>query len=243
METAGSEQRRYFFLHIMKTAGTTFAPQIQANFADEELYPRRQPVRRPEEYWKVAEVRALTPERIAGTRMFHGHFPYFVAGLVGADTTMTLLRDPVERTISHINHCARHHKGNEHRTAESLYDDPWFHPLLFRNYQVKQFALTDEDQPKAHNEVLVIDEDRLAMAVANLDKVTLFGLTDRYAEFLTEVEARFGWTINPGDPLQVAPHRLEVSDALRRRIAEDNQFDIEFYEHARRRYELDHPRP
>ena len=63
----------------------------------------------------------------------------------------------------------------------------------------------------------------------------MFGLTDRYADFLAEVVSRFGWVISPGERLEVAPHRLEVSDALRRRIVEDNRYDIEFYERARER--------
>lgn len=222
-------------MHIMKTAGTSFARQINANFAVDEIYPAPTAERAMDEYWKVSEVRALGPDRRAGIRIFHGHFPLLVADLVGADTIVTLVRDPVERVISHLRHCERHYVGHHGRPLEAIYEDGWLHPHFFRNYQVKQFAMVPEDQPEAHNEVIDVDERRLEVARANLDRVAVLGLTERYPQFLREVVERFGWTPVRGLRLQASPGSAEVPEALRSRIREDNQADLAFYEDARER--------
>lgn len=236
---AGDDGPTFFFQHIMKTAGTSFAHQIVANFGGDELFPdpAAPAGKRRDQYWQIAEVRALDPDRIGRVRMFHGHFPFLVASMVGADTTLTLLRDPIERTISHMRHCERHFPAHRGRSWEAIYDDAWLHPLFFRNYQVKQFALTADDRPEAHNEDIVLDAGRLDIAISNLEQVTVLGLTDRYGDFLDEVRRRFGWTISTRGRQQVSPGSVDVPGALRARIEADNQMDIEFYEHVKALYE------
>ena len=223
-----------FFMHIMKTAGTSFATHLVDHFPPEELYPdptTEASVRR-EQYWKIAPVRAVDPATLARVRVYHGHFPFLFGELVGADETLTLLRDPVERTLSHIHHCERHFPQHRGKPPEQIYTDDWHHPLLFRNYQVKQFALTAADRPKAHNEVIEVDADRLALAQENLASVAVLGLTDRYDEFLDQVAARYGWEVRQRPRLQVGEGAAEVPDSLRDRIAEDSAMDVAFYEHA-----------
>lgn len=226
---------RFFFQHIMKTAGTSFAQHFAGNFAPEEIYPSPQTPaeQRREQYWKIAPVRALGTEGLRGVRMVHGHLPLFVADLVDADISLTILRDPIERTISHMRHCRRHFPQHRGKSLDAIYDDGWLYPLFFRNYQVKQFSLTDADAPKAHNEDIVIDDERLRVAIERLERVDVFGLTDRYDEFVDEVRHRFGWTFRGGrHRLQTSPGPIEISRTLRARIVADNRVDVDFYEYA-----------
>jgi hypothetical protein len=227
--------RTFFFQHIMKTAGTSFVQHLVVNFDEEETYPFRSGTweEQREQYWLIAPLRDVPAERRERVRLFHGHLPFLVGDLVGADVRMTIVRDPVERVISHIAHCRRQHIVHQDRPLEAVYEDGWLHPHFFRNYQVKQFALTIEDDPKAHNEVITIDDARLQIAVANLQRVDVLGLTDRYDEFLADVVARFGWSLGRGQRLQVRPDPVSVSAAFRAQIEADNQADLEFYEAAR----------
>ena len=80
-----------------------------------------------------------------------------------------------------------------------------------------------------------VDAARLAVAKENLAEVDIVGLTESYDDFLDEVEARFGWTVARDTRTNVTPAsaRRPVSQALRRRIAEDNATDVELYEHAK----------
>lgn len=229
------DDRTFFFQHIMKTAGTSFAQHLVANFRGEQIYPFPDGTQEEHrvQYWQIAPLREVSPERRARIRLFHGHLPFLVGDLVDADVRLTIVRDPVERVISHLAHCGRHHADQRWRPLEAVYEDGWLHPLFFRNYQVKQFALTIEDNPVAHNEDIVIDDARLRIGLANLQRVDVLGLTDHYDDFLRDVVTRFGWTVGEDRRLQVRPGPVTVSSALRARIEADNQADLEFYEAAR----------
>jgi hypothetical protein len=226
--------RTFFFLHVMKTAGTSFVQHLPNNFAPSAIYPSPDtPVAlRREQYWEIDALHRLDPRIRDRIQIFHGHLPFLVADMVGADTVLTILREPVERTISHIRHCRRHFPKHRGRPLEEVYEDPWLHPLFFRNYQVKQFALTPADRPKAHNEDILLGEERLEPALRNLERVTVLGLTHRYDEFCRSITDRFGWRLTDGERLQVAPAEMRVTKALRARIEADNQLDLAFYEQA-----------
>ena len=52
----------------------------------------------------------LPASRRARIRVFCGHFPFVAVELLGEEvTTITILRDPVERTLSFLRRGSRHH--------------------------------------------------------------------------------------------------------------------------------------
>lgn len=227
----------FFFMHVMKTGGTSFSQHVAASFAPHEVFPPKSGPRRAEQYWKVEEVARLTAEERAPVRVFSGHYPFVVADMVGADVTMTILREPVDRVISHLRHCRRHFDRHRGKPLEEIYDDPWHHPHLFRDYQVKQLAFTAADAPKGHIDVLDVDEVRFAEAARNLQRLTVLGLTDDLGSMRAEVADRFGWDVHHDARLQTSPGPARVPAALRRRIEADSAADVAFYDLARSRHE------
>ena len=68
------------------------------------------------------------------------------------------------------------------------------------------------------------------------DRIDVFGLQERFDEFCADISIRFGWDL--GVPrFANRTQRAPVSDALRKRIAEDNAFDRELYDFARQLWE------
>ncbi len=68
----------------------------------------------------VADVNKLDGE----LRIVLGHVPYAVRSLLTKDyVAMTLLRDPVDRTISYLKHCRRYHIEHMAQTLEQIYED------------------------------------------------------------------------------------------------------------------------
>jgi Sulfotransferase family len=230
---------RLFFVHLMKTGGTTLRYSLIAHFQPGEVYPnRRQDPDNFVAYTDVSYLLGLPEDRVRVIRAYSGHFPYAAVQLMpGPFVTLTVLRDPVERTISYLKQC-RDREEFRGLPLEQIYDDPWQHPLSV-NYQARVFALTSDDHPLAVMNPVVIDDRRLAIAKANLAEIDMLGLHESYDEFTARVSERFGW---PYEPLP--QHRVgasgDASASLRRRIAEDNAADIEFYEYAR---ELSQRRP
>jgi hypothetical protein len=222
----------YFFIHVMKTGGTTFRWHVNHNFGPDERYPDLSVD--PDPYLAKLSMQHLLSqpaERLDRIRIFTGHLPSVtVEHLDRPLTTMTLLRDPVERTISHLKQIEA--VGPVRRSLEEVYEDPDVYLPLIRDHQARMFAFAPSDDIDGYYSLsLVIDDARFERACENLDRIDLVGFQDRYAEFEAALVDRYGWTLAPVDRLRTS-EPVEVSDAFRRRIADDNQADVEFYRYA-----------
>ncbi|NND67731.1 MAG: sulfotransferase family 2 domain-containing protein [Halioglobus sp.] len=140
---------KFLFIHVMKAGGTSFTDVINQNFAPGERYPsahlgdETNPFRKMEAYLYVPGIIGVvnsTPERY---RIVCGHVPYAIRSLLDADyVAITVLRDPVARTISYLKHCRRYHNEHEGLSLEEIYEDDWFHASFINNYQTKLFSMT-----------------------------------------------------------------------------------------------------
>lgn len=227
----------FFFLHIMKTAGGTFTWDIRANFDDTQVYPdRRADGADPDKYLATTSVDyllGLSADRHRSISVYTGHFPFVVTELLDRElTTLTVLRDPVERTISHLRHRRDRVPGYRDQPLEAIYEDPVFFRCNLQNHQAKMFAFTPNDRPRTYLDELDVDDARLERAKANLGSVDLVGLTEEFGRFRHEVAARLGWSTGRAKPVHVSDDQSDVARALRKRIAADNEADLELYRFA-----------
>jgi Sulfotransferase family len=232
---------RFFFVHVMKTGGTTMWVHARRSFAADALYPdpRVDPVGPFEAYMNINYLTSLDPSRSARIRCYMGHFPFMVTDALGGGfITMSILRHPVERTVSFLKHWRTLDPRRQHRSLAQLYAAPRVRKLFATNHQTRMFALRPEDRPDSFLEWIAIDEERLELAKANLDRVDLLGIHEHYDHFLAQLRDRYRWQI-PMRTKKLASAAEDVSDTLRRRILSDNAADIELYEHARARVELE----
>jgi hypothetical protein len=243
MEVGGSRastpgEPRFFFVKVMKTGGGTFLRHILANFERDEVYPYRE----FDPDMQIANIgidylTGLPPERRARIRVYTGHFPFVAAELVGGElVTLTILRDPIERTVSYLKHCKLYHEHHRALALEEIYEDPFNFPALIRNHQAKLFAMTPDDEPESYLDIIEIDDRRLEVAKANLERVDVLGLPERFPEHLEAMSRRYAWRVGEVDDRHVSDDS-KISDSFRRRIAEDNAADLDFYEHARQVWE------
>jgi len=260
--------RRYLFIHVMKTGGTSLALHLLKEFEPQAVYPDASLDRRgPDDfapYASVSDLEALSPARRAEIRVYAGHFPYVARDLIGPDAeTFTLLREPVERTVSVLKHFKRLRARYRDLTLDAIYDDPVVFPFFVENHQTKVFAVAAADRPNAFASALsfdeirdrldvpgyaesavtmdvpdtiTVDDARLARAKANLAAVDVLGCDEQFHDFVEDLRARFGWWsagIDDRPRANVSSEPWAASAALRARIAADNRFDVELYEHAR----------
>jgi hypothetical protein len=236
--TSIAPELRFFFIHVMKTAGATFTSHITTNFERDEIYPHRQ--LDPEIHVARARIdylTALSPERRARIRAYKGHFPFVATQLLGIElVTLTILRDPIDRTISYLKHCKRYNEQHRSLPLEEIYEDSFLFPTMIHNHQAKLFAITPEDEPRSYLDVIEVDDRRLEVAKANLERVDVLGLQERFPEFLDELARRYGWRF-AGTRDRHVGGESKIPDSFRRRIAADNAADLDFYEHALRVWE------
>lgn len=147
-----TSDHKYLFVHVMKAGGTSFADIIEANFPPAARYPsgflqgETNPFRRMEAYLYVAGILKAVNSDPDKYRIICGHVPYAIRSLLSERyITLTVLRDPITRTISYLNHCRRYHTEHMGLPLEEIYEDEWFHASFITNYQTKLFSMTPEE--------------------------------------------------------------------------------------------------
>jgi hypothetical protein len=227
---------RYFFVHMQKTGGTALRLRLMKHFGDRAVYPTRgidgfDPAVLVLSIDHLRERLALRGEEI---RVVTGHFPLCTKEVIdGPLATMTLLREPVERTLSYL----RHHRANERaargQQLEEIYDDPFrFHGFI-HNHMTKMLSLEPREMTMGMLTRVEFNRDHLERAKEALVGIDFVGLQERFESFCGELSARLGWHL--GEPEIVnSSEPVEISEGFRARIAEDNALDVELYEFARR---------
>lgn len=226
----------YFFIHVMKTAGGTFRNHLLANFPKDHVYPNWS-LDRGRANIEIASLVGLDDDRSENTVAYSGHFPYFATELVERRvgrplTRITILREPVERTLSLLRDMRGWNADTANRSLEDLYGDPILNPLFVADHQAKIFSLGADDGAETYQHVIDVDDERLAIAKERLHHIDFLGVQEEFDRFLATIRAELGWRIGDAPDRHVSQHDAEVRPGFRDRIAEDNPADIEFYRYA-----------
>jgi hypothetical protein len=119
MEGSLASGMQVFFMHIPKTAGTSFRRFLERSMRERGALVSR---REKDGIWSetsesYASYDEFVSDRGAGLRRFDlvcGHYPFHVARLLSPDAVViTVLRDPLARCLSHI----KHQMGYERQTV------------------------------------------------------------------------------------------------------------------------------
>lgn len=132
---------RVFVTHIMKTAGSSLTLALHPHVAPAARYPRDG----DEAMWRKADIAALLairPDVRDEIALFSVHMPAWVGREVAPDALqVTVLREPVARTVSHLRQVARALGVDD---LDALYADPALRPRL-ADYQTRALALERRD--------------------------------------------------------------------------------------------------
>ena len=180
------------------------------------------------------------PDIPNSARLIMAHLPYGLVPVNDAILHLTLLRHPARRIASYYQMCKRNRPG------WALYDRFWdggkaISLVAFArgdlglrdqidNAMVRQLAGWDvltNNRP--------VHEGDYLRAQANL-ATCLFGLTERYQEFVTMLSERMGWSI-PDYPRQNAAIPYVVSEADLSEVGAINQWDMHLYDWAVQEFE------
>jgi hypothetical protein len=221
---------------MQKTGGISLYLRMQRQFGDQGVYPDAtdgDPVAvSPQLMLPVLLERWAT--RRDEIRVVTGHFPLCTIELLDANfTTFTVLRDPVERTLSYLRHHRKTTPADSELPLEEIYEDPGNFRHFIENHMVKMLSLrSDELRPSAMMTVVDLDRRRLEKAQGALESMDAFGLQEDLEGFARLLESRYGWSL--GAPVhENVTGRTDVPASFRQQIAEDNSLDMELYEHAR----------
>jgi len=224
---------RWFFVHMHKTAGTTLYQRLLEQFGTASVYPTRAEQQAHKASLHVDLLCQKFRERGHELKLIAGHFPLCTTELLGVPfTTITVLRDPVERTLSSLRDMQEREPEFRGQPLERIYEEPIRFRCLIQNHMVKMLSLTPDEMTDGVLTVTDFDRTHLERAQRNLvERIDVWGVQESFDELCDELVRRFGW--NLGEPRfsnRTTP--LTVSDDFRERIARDNALDVELYDFA-----------
>jgi hypothetical protein len=230
--TAALHSETILFMHIPKTAGTAFREAMTGNYKHSQvayLYPH------PPGFL-VSNLGLLPLEQRARFRLVMGHFQYGIHEFLPQEYTyVTIVRDPVERVISHYNYLRQTQPEitsdgavtlslpemlERHRTAN------------FDNLMVRCFSGLDKnDVPPGH-----VDQRIYDLAVDHLrTKFKFVGYQNRANEAYAALQKQFKWNtrasleiVNKGDRSSA-----NIDEATRGIIERFNTWDCRLYSKVR----------
>jgi hypothetical protein len=222
-----------FFVHMQKTAGTTLYVRLRRHFGDEAVYPTSSDQRAHKASIHTGLLLRRLGELPDTMRVIAGHFPLCVTEMVDRPfTTITVLRDPVERTLSALRDVRERDPRFEGWPLEKVYEDPIFFPCVIENHMVKMLAIRPEELTDGMLTPLEFHDGHLERAITALhERIDAWGLQEDFESFCDELTQRFGWDLGP-PRVTNASRPGDVADDFRERIARDNEFDVELYRHA-----------
>ena len=238
------DPQRFFIVHMQKSAGTSLRDRFRNQFPESAIYPNR--TDGPDKRLSVISLRHLLERweaRGDEIRLVAGHFPLSTTEVLDAPfVTLTVLRPPVERTLSYLRHQHRINQADAEKSLEEIYEDPFRFNALIRNHMTRMLSLTREELIAGDGVLGDVEDtpERLERAKRALEGLNGFGLQPRFDEFCRELTTRYG--VDLGEPVQSnATGSLPASQRLVERIARDNALDIELYEFAADLYDERRP--
>jgi len=192
-----SSPDRVFFIHVMKTAGTSLVSYIRDAIPPERVYPCRgidfDDPGDTRVYMNVPRLLAVPEARRENIHVYTGHFPFMAHTLLRADlATITVLREPVDRVISILKQFKRTNPRFRDASLSQVYEDQGVFRWYVSNHQARVFALRPDDGAESILFPLAMDDSRLDIACDNLARCDIVGLTENFEEFIAEVNRRFG---------------------------------------------------
>jgi hypothetical protein len=226
--------QRWFLVHMHKTAGTALLQRMRLALGEDAIYPTASDNWTYFATMNLDLLRQRFADQADRIRVVTGHFPLCTTDLLGAPfTTFTVLRDPVERTLSALRDMRERDAEHRGKPLAEIYADPVKFRCLIQNHMVKMLAMTpDEMTDDGFLTVLDLDDDHLERAKRNLvEGIDVWGVQQHFEEFCDELMRRSGWDLGPpqfANPSTPYP----AEDGLRERIADDNRLDVELYRFA-----------
>lgn len=251
-----------YFLHIPKTSGTTLTRYVDSHFAEDDILPPKVWNHHlPELEWRQRTAFVRSMDRY---ELVRGHFGLGVWRELGPDPVyITMLRDPIEKTLSMFHHIdtERIHNNFVH---PDFYREPFSledvlgdgRGALFRNHQVRHLAVDlnvkrmangrdRQDHATMYFDSLpqfvtpgIDDEELLERAWRNLQRFAFFGLQEHHQAGVLLLADTMGWK-----PVAVQerlmthgerPTRADLPAPVIAAIEDGNALDRQLLDRARR---------
>lgn len=177
---------RILVIHIMKTAGTSLRRMLQDEYGPHFVYPGDEHLRFLPHGWYPPGSEILRGyAKLPPHNVLIGHFTAAMAEMLPRSyQAATVLRDPVQRSLSMVSHFSLVTK----KSVSELMADEQFVIRHIADYQTRILGVDgiyDPDQMGA------ADDATLTRAIARLQTLAFVGLTERFEDSCRLFDQRF----------------------------------------------------
>jgi hypothetical protein len=226
-------QPALIYIHVPKAAGTTFNEIIERNYPAEEIATiLHQPGR------SIEDFKCLPLEQRERLRIVKGHFPFGVHEYLPQPSTyVTILRDPIERILSHYYYVLRtpeHYLYDRVAGSKMTLEEYISNPVTIEldNGQVRLISGCGRFVPIGE-----CGKEHLQRAKDNLEKSFLLaGLAERFDETLVLLQDLLGWKRLFYTRKNVSEQRYSTTPEIAELVRDMNRLDVELYDFVSRRF-------
>jgi len=228
------------FPHIQKTGGTSIIRWIARHYAYQQVLAEAST-------WK--ELFGLSAEILEGKRFVRGHFGSGIVNVFGERggfRPIALIRNPIDRIVSHFWHLKRAPDAGKElafmREESFTIHDFLQHPKTQRLVSDYQTANYSSSAAQAQRGVVTVPTNpeisplNLDNAKAFIDRCDVVGVTENMDTFITALAVRLGFFADT-DLIKARSYGSSEEPAvdIEDRVRELNKLDFELYEYAKRR--------
>lgn len=217
------------YIHIPKTAGTSLRKLISRRYAGRFA-------KTPNTFTHAGEAEERLRALVAGDpppRAIGGHLVFGLRDVLPADARyLTVLRDPVERTLSHYGYLAAARDPDERPHGLLRRSTPYRPNLTLEDALADPGYLPDNLQTRmlvcVRSPFEQLPPDALDRAREHLRSFAHVGVTEQIDDFV----ASLGWDVEPPKRRRVGdqrPARESLTPAQVRAVEEHNALDLELY--------------
>ncbi|WP_199245677.1 sulfotransferase family 2 domain-containing protein [[Phormidium] sp. ETS-05] len=179
------------FVHIPKAAGTTLHQIIERQYPKHLTFTLdgTNPEAAIEEFKQLPEAQRMK------IKVLKGHMPFGLHEfLSGPCTYITMLRDPVERVISHYYYVLRqpNHYLHQKITSQNMTLLDYVNSGISTELNNGQAILLSGIDKRSGN-LLDRSDEILEKSLQNLEQMAVVGLLEKFDESLILLQKTFGW--------------------------------------------------
>ena len=225
---------RIYHLHIPRCSGVYVREHVLPNLKANDIS------------FFASHHMELKKDDLAYKNFISGHFG--TTPIQGANQIIfTMLRNPVDRYISNFLYITKFNNEKEMYNKLDLWiNDPKVlalqsnlqYKMLSNSTDIRWYNESDKNVYQRAENGWCLDSNSFTNPKSVLDKCEIVGLVDEHESFLKKLnillENNYGFTTFLNNKkMNINLKKIQVSESIKKKIAEINSLDMEMYEYAR----------